>query len=310
MSCAIIRAAQSTDDGGTQPPEDPSRHPTPHFPDLLDIAIIRPAIGTHQGETMQIGQHKLTLCKYGWMLHHGPYIGKCFELYGQYSEAEVNIIRTFVNAGDTALDIGANIGDLTVPMSRIAGTTGRVYAIESHSSNYQVLCANLALNNIQNVKPLNCFIADSPDVDPSGPWGKFGYVSETWGAPVASIDSLDLASCAFIKVDVDGKELEVLNSANGLIKKCRPILYFENDVRETSPALLDHVMNLDYDLYWHPAPIFSPVNFFGNPVNHWDPENILSLMILGIPTARRQQFTVQLRKVTDKNQWWGPDPES
>ncbi len=33
---------------------------------------------------MQVGKNKLTLCRYGWMLHFGPYIGKCFELYGQY----------------------------------------------------------------------------------------------------------------------------------------------------------------------------------------------------------------------------------
>lgn len=79
---------------------------------------------------MQIGRHKLTLCKYGWMLHFGPYIGKCFELYGQYSESEVNVLRSFIRPGDTVLDIGANIGDLTVPMSRFAGPNGKVYAIE------------------------------------------------------------------------------------------------------------------------------------------------------------------------------------
>jgi hypothetical protein len=42
---------------------------------------------------MQIGKNQLKRCKYGWMLFHGPYIGKCFELYGQYSEAEVNVLR-------------------------------------------------------------------------------------------------------------------------------------------------------------------------------------------------------------------------
>jgi Methyltransferase FkbM domain len=256
------------------------------------------------GEAMQIGRHKLSLCKYGWMLHHGPYIGKCFELYGQYSESEVNVIRTFVKPGDTALDIGANIGDLTLPMSRFAGPAGRVYAFESHTANYQVLCANLALNDIQNVKPLNCFIASSPDVDTAGPWGQFGYVSEIWGAPVISVDSLNIPSCAFIKVDVDGKELEVLKSASGLIERCRPILYFENDDQAASPPLLEYVMGQNYDLYWHPAPIFSAVNFFGNPVNHWRPENIMSFMILGIPGDRREQFTIQLKPVTHKDQWW------
>ena len=249
---------------------------------------------------MQIGRHKLTLCRYGWMLHAGPFIGKCFELYGQYSESEVNVLRAFVRPGDTILDIGANIGDLTVPMARIVGEQGRVYAVELNSDTYHVLCANLALNGIRNVKALNCFIADLPEVDMSGPWGKYGFVSAIWGATVVSIDSLGIESCSFIKIDVDGKELEVLKSANGLIGKNRPILYFENDDRGVSPALLDHAMRLGYDVYWHPAPIFDAANFFGNPINHWAPNNIMSLMVLGIPGERREQ--VQDRPEEDRGQ--------
>jgi FkbM family methyltransferase len=253
---------------------------------------------------MQIGRHKLTMCKYGWMLHSGPYIGKCFELYGQYSEAEVNVLRTFIQPGQTVLDVGANIGDLTIPMSRFAGDTGRVYAVESNADTYHTLCANLALNGIQNVKALNCFIADSPQVNTSGPWGKFGYVSETWGAPVVSIDALGIESCSFIKIDVDGKELEVLKSASRLIENSRPVLYFENDDRAVSAALLDHAMNQRYDLYWHPAPIFDPDNYYGNPTNHWAPNNIISFMVLGIPGERQQHYKIQLKSITDKNAWW------
>jgi FkbM family methyltransferase len=259
---------------------------------------------TTQEEAMQFGRYRLSMCRYGWMLYSGPFIGKCFELYGQYSESEVSVLRTLLKPGDTVLDVGANIGDLTVPISRFVGPNGRVYAIESHTDTYHALCANLALNGIQNVKALNCFIADTPDVDTSGPWGKFGYVSEIWGAPVVSIDSLNLSSCAFIKIDVDGKELEVLRSAQRLIETARPILYFENDNRATSSALLEDAMQRRYDLYWHPAPIFDANNYYGNPVNHWAPQNILSLMVLGIPSEKRDHYKIALKTVADKDDWW------
>lgn len=253
---------------------------------------------------MQIGRHRLTHCKYGWMLHSGPYIGKCFELYGQYSESEVSVLRAFIKPGDTVLDIGANIGDLTVPMSRFVADNGRVYAVESHLETYHTLCANLTLNGIRNVRALNCFIADSPQVDTAGPWGKFGYVSEIWGAAVVAIDALGIESCSFIKVDVDGKELEVLRSATRLIEGSRPVLYFENDDRATSPVLLDHAMQQRYDLYWHPAPIFDPNNYYGNPINHWAPNNVISFMVLGIPSEKREQYQVQLKMITNKDAWW------
>ena len=259
---------------------------------------------------MQFGKNQLKRCRYGWMLHTGPYIGKCFELYGEYSEAEVSIIRAFVRQGDTALAIGANIGDLTLPMSLCAGETGRVYAVESHSEVFNILCANLALNQIVNTKPINAFIADKDDVDTSGPWGKFGYVSMNFQPPIIPIDSLNLDACAFIKIDVDGKELEVLKSGTATIARTRPVIYLENDVRDKSSALFEHLFQSDYVLYWHRAPIFQADNFFGNPVNHW-PQNIVSLMGLCLPKEKYADLTVPLKKVSNVDEWWdATDPSA
>ncbi len=254
---------------------------------------------------MQLGSLKLKHCKHGWMLFSGPYIGKCFDLYGQYSESEIAMMRAFLREGGTVVDVGANIGDLTVPLSRIVGDSGRVYAIESHRENFNVLCANLALNSLRNTKPMNVFVATSKNTDTgSAVWGEFAYVSPTWKPQFLPLDALDLAACDLIKVDVDGKELDVLQSGEMQIERHRPILYFENDVREASAELLSFAKDkLGYDLYWHPAPIFDQDNFFGNPVNHWAPKHIVSLMVLGVPAERKQPIS-GLRPVKDKNDWW------
>jgi FkbM family methyltransferase len=229
---------------------------------------------------MQFGPLTLKHCKYGWMLFSGPYIGKCFELYGQYSESEVSMMRNFVRAGDTVIDVGANIGDLTLPLARMVGDGGKVYAIESHPQSFNVLCANLALNGIRSVKPINVFVASSENVDTSGGgWGKHAYVGEEWTPQFLALDALDLPACTLIKVDVDGKELEVLRSGEILIERHRPVLYFENDLQETSPDLIAFTKDtLGYDLYWHPAPIFDEKIYFGN---RWAPTNIGSMMVWG-----------------------------
>jgi predicted RNA methylase len=254
---------------------------------------------------MQFGNLTLKQCKYGWMLFNGPFIGKCFELYGQYSESEVALMRAFLREGSTVIDVGANIGDLTLPLARIVGESGRVFAIESHPDNINVLCANLALNAIRNTRPINAFVATSDQADTgSGVWGKFAYVSEGWSPQFLALDSLELTACDLIKVDVDGKELEVLRSGEMQIERFRPVLYFENDVREASSELLSYLMEkMGYDLYWHSAPIFDEQNYFGNPVNHWAPRNIMSLMVLGLPSERKAAMP-QLRRITDKNEWW------
>ena len=253
---------------------------------------------------MQFGRWTLKRCRYGWMLFDGPYIGKCFELYGQYSESEVSLMRQFLREGSTVIDVGANIGDLTVPLARAVGSTGRVYAIESNPETFNVLCANLALNSLLNTRPINAFVAASAEVDTASPiWGKFAYTGDIWKPRFLALDSLDLEACDLIKIDVDGKELEVLQSGEMQIERHRPTLYFENDIREASSHLLDFVGNkLGYRLYWHPAPIFEENNFFGNPVNHWT-KHILSKMVLGVPAERKQEI-VGLKEVLGNDEWW------
>lgn len=254
---------------------------------------------------MQFGPLKLDACKYGWMLHSGKYIGKCLELYGQYSEAEVHILRSFLGEGSIAIDVGANIGDLTVPMSRFVGDSGRVVAIESHPETFKVLCANLALNGLENVLPVNAFLTSSTGtVEKMGAWGPSAYVGDTWKPRQMTLDAFDMPRCDFIKVDVDGPELSIIEGGAMLIERHRPILYVENEDRELSPRLLDLIMNgLGYRAYWHPAPIFDPANFFGNTVNHWAPDNIVSLMILAIP-KERPQAVGELHPVDSADAWW------
>jgi FkbM family methyltransferase len=246
---------------------------------------------------MQFGDLTLKQCRYGWMLFSGLHIGKCFELYGEYSESEVQAMRGVVRPGDTVLDIGANIGDLTVPLSRMVGAEGKVYAMESQPDMFNILCANLALNHITNVHPVNVFVRKS----------ETALVQEQFvrkGTPVKSmgIDELKLDGCRLIKIDVDGNELDVLKSGADTINKFRPFLYLENDIRDKSEALLGYLMQQNYALYWHLAPIFLENNFSNNPVNHWSPDNIISLMVLAVPKELNMKI-VGLKPIENESEW-------
>ena len=246
--------------------------------------------------SMQFGPHTLKKCRYGWMLYSGPTIGKCFELYGEYSESEIAAMRRFIRPGDTVLDIGANIGDLTLPLSQMVGPTGRVYAVESHPDIYNMLCANLALNQISNVQPINAFLQDESATIASH------LFRQGWECKRLKIDDIGLQSCRLIKIDVDGNELDVLHSGRATINRFRPVLYLENDVVDKSKALLEYLMALDYTPYWHVAPVFSPDNFAGNSVNYWAPGILVSLMVLGVPKELRIRIE-GLAQISDPNEW-------
>jgi hypothetical protein len=67
------------------------------------------------------------------------------------------------------------------------------------------------------------------------------------------------------------------------VERFRPALYFENDVKESSPAL-PFVMGLGYTAYWHPA-IFDEDNFFSQREEFLAP-GTCSLMVLACERRR------------------------
>lgn len=92
-----------------------------------------------------------------------------------------------------------------------------------------------------------------------------GNFTEGERVPVQTLDSLNISGCHLIKIDVKGMEESVLRGAKGLIAKCQPFLYIENDRPDRSASLIEYLFSLDYKLYWHLPPMAANSNFFGTP---------------------------------------------
>jgi len=232
-------------------------------------------------------------CRHGLMLYNvnDQYIGRSFDLYGEFSEGETDLFRQLLRPGQTVLDIGANIGAHTVFFARQVGPTGRVLAFEPQRLVFQALCANVALNSLANTWCRQQAVGAQaghltvPALDPHRP-ANFGGLSLADNAPgervaVVTVDGLDLGVCHLVKIDVEGMEIEVLRGAILTVARCRPILYVENDRLEHADALICYIASLGYLMYWHLPPLFSPTNYFGNPENVFGP--IVSRNMLCLP---------------------------
>ncbi len=197
-------------------------------------------------------------CRYGTMVFNtfDRYLGRGLDLYGEFSEGEVEMFRQLVRPGDTVLDVGANIGAHTLFFARQVGPKGAIYALEPQRVVFQTLCANMALNSVTNVWCLPCAAGAEPGETtvPRGDYtqsGNFGGVSVGGSAqgervPVVTVDGLNLPACRLIKIDVEGAEEHVLRGAVQTIERLRPVLYVENDRKERSGGLVRFIAGLGY----------------------------------------------------------------
>jgi FkbM family methyltransferase len=234
--------------------------------------------------------NRLKTCRYGQMLynHHDMYIGRSLDLYGEYSEGEVEVFRQIVQPGHIVVEVGANLGAHTVFLAKQVGLSGMVLAFEPQRLIFQTLCANLALNNLPNVMALQQAagaevgtlkipVLDYHRENNFGGLALGGFqVGEE--VPVVTIDGFNMQRCQFIKIDVEGMETEVLRGAARTIERLKPILYVENDKQEKSDTLIRQIDSMGYNMYWHRPFYFSPNNFLGNSQNAFP--NIASFNML------------------------------
>ncbi len=271
-------------------------------------------------ELIRNGALRVARCRHGLMLYNvnDVFIGRSLSLYGEYLENEIKLYRLLVGADDLVVDGGANIGCFTLYFARAVGAKGAVYAFEPQRLIYQNLCANMALNGIANVAAWQAGLGAEPGTM-TVPWmrydrpGNFGGVALAAEGPgdkvqITTIDALDLPRCKLIKIDVQGMEGEVLRGAEATIAKFRPYLYVENDIRESSPALIQQLFDLDYRLYWHRPIMFNQDNFYGHDENVFVRRTEAGVLIrlninmFCVPKPEAREFG--LPEITSTEAWW------
>lgn len=254
-------------------------------------------------------------CRHGcFMYPRGDrYVGRSLELYGEYSEDEVRLFTQLVPENGTVVEVGANIGSLTVPLARMVGPRGRVVALEPQRAVFNILCGNLALNGLLQVEALRVAGGRAAgrmdiavhDYDERENFGGVGLGTPSSGpvetVSVVAVDSLGLRRLDLLKIDVEGFEAEVVAGATAAIGRFRPALFVENDRRERSPELIRHLLDLDYRLWWHLSPLYRPDNFRGNPQNVLG--NLISINMLALPQENSRTVS-GLRPVSGPDDWW------
>jgi FkbM family methyltransferase len=177
-----------------------------------------------------------------------------------YVESEICGLRRLVRPGDVCIDIGAAGGIYTMALSWLAGPTGRVHSVEPLPFANLHVARMLNVGRATNVRQHAVALGAEPGIDVMNvPVGRFGLVTgrsfldrraggpdpnrEFWGqvSVMVTVDTLDalcdreeLDHLDFIKIDVEGAELEVLEGGKRVIEALRPTILVEIEARHAA----------------------------------------------------------------------------
>ena len=186
----------------------------------------------------------------------------------------VDFFKRFVKPGDLAIDIGANIGDTTVPMALAAGPAGLVLAFDPNPMVFKILEQNARLNpGKQNIRPFLFAITQEEAefyyisseasfangaISPTrqSQHGRFIYPHKIKGIKLEDFletqfpDRINRLS--FIKIDAEGYDKEIIKSIRELILRYKPVVVAESFGKATYEAkieLYDVLAGMDYDIF-------------------------------------------------------------
>ncbi len=177
-------------------------------------------------------------------------------------------VLAFVPQGGVAIDIGANLGEWTLPLAHRVGPAGRVLAVEPAPRAAAALGRTLAANALAQAELIRCALGDhdgtaefavpsvtSARVDTgTAHIGAAAIGHEALSVALRRLDTLAiehrLDRIDLVKIDVEGHERPVLDGAAATLARFRPALVLEtgHEGDGDRPAIRDRLAGLGYRL--------------------------------------------------------------
>lgn len=157
-------------------------------------------------------------------------------------ESDLKLVGQLVKEGQTAVDIGANFGLYTKFLSQFTGKTGRVISFEPIHRTFLSLRHNITTLKLQNVEVFQFALSDAentvkmeiPDYTAGGEnLYEARIINESKGKNIEMVRTkildhlLSGRKIDFIKIDVEGHELNVLKGALKTLETNKPVLLVE-----------------------------------------------------------------------------------
>ena len=164
--------------------------------------------------------------------------------------------------GGTAVDVGTNHGVTAVLFSKWLGPTGQVIAIDGRAQNVETARENAQLNDAANMRCIHTAVGSSSgtvefvDQPNGGVLSRTGPFRKTVIVPLRTLDELlEGRPVSFLKIDVEGHEIEVLKGAQETLKSVPNLdveIHCETfaDPAAAVREIVDRIGSAQYKLHW------------------------------------------------------------
>lgn len=181
----------------------------------------------------------------------------------------IELASKYIKPGNTVLDVGANFGQMSILFSNMVGETGKVHSFDADDWIYEIFNKNIEANNktgiiiphfgaVHNVAG-ETLIFPEQDFEEFSAYGSYGIdynAKKGREIKTITIDSLNIENpIHFIKIDIQGGDLQAMQGAVKTIEKNKmPILFeyeyhFEEKYNLCFQDYVDFVQRINYKFH-------------------------------------------------------------
>ena len=144
-------------------------------------------------------------------------------------------LQTYLDSGDTFLDIGANIGTHALAAASRVGPAGRVLAFEPHPKTFGFLRQNIAFNGFRNIETFCLGLGDVGGVyrfaddkcdDQNGVLESNDQaITKAIDVQIACLDDFSFPRLDLVKIDAEGYELPIMRGGRETLRRVKCVFY-------------------------------------------------------------------------------------
>jgi hypothetical protein len=218
------------------------------------VAALRPVEALpRQAPGHRSGFSAVAECRHGILqyLPDEPLLGDALGWYGEYREAELELLGRLIEAGSTVMEVGAGVGAHAVFLGRMLGEGGHLFLYEGRPVVKRILQQNLGANRIGNTTLMRRMLGRPGETTPGA---ATGGVTET-------LDELRLERLDWLKSNETVSALEVLAGAEETLWRLRPRLLLAASSEAEVNGIAERVKEYGYRCWRMATPLYSADNF-------------------------------------------------